>query len=483
MNMRNQESLATSNCHPHADDSSPENACNVCITASTALGIQRLNSQCFCLSLPDGALKQALKVELAVPEVFDLIEQRCPHLFSAQPVFVSSSQQRRMAALITAIETVVALPSFRDKILSEAPIVAQHRSSPALGVFFGYDFHLHDEKLGLIEVNTNAGGAMLNAILARAQHACCTVMADIVHSAATVKAFEENIIAMFRREWQLSQEHQKDKQGQERELRTIAIVDDAPSSQYLYPEFLLFQQLFTRFGMQAVIAAPDELRWEDAKLWYGETCIDLVYNRLTDFYLDDPKSSAVRQAYLADAIVLTPHPQAHALYADKRNLAIWSDPEQLQALGVDAETQACLIASIPRTEPVRLAHAERLWANRRHLFFKPNAGYGGRAAYRGDKITKRVWEEILAGDYIAQEIITPGERVAGTPETPEHMKFDIRQYTYDGKIQWTAARLYQGQTTNFRTPGGGFAPVYVIDDEDLNNNRQLIETLLASTDK
>jgi len=23
-----------------------------------------------------------------------------------------------------------------------------------------------------------------------------------------------------------------------------------------------------------------------------------------------------------------------------------------------------------------------------------------------------------------------------------------------------AARMYQGQTTNFRTPGGGFAPVF-----------------------
>jgi hypothetical protein len=28
----------------------------------------------------------------------------------------------------------------------------------------------------------------------------------------------------------------------------------------------------------------------------------------------------------------------------------------------------------------------------------------------------------------------------------------------------TAARLYQGQTTNFRTPGGGFAPVYVVSE-------------------
>lgn len=41
------------------------------------------------------------------------------------------------------------------------------------------------------------------------------------------------------------------------------------------------------------------------------------------------------------------------------------------------------------------------------------------------------------------------------------MKADIRCYVYNGQIQLVAARLYQGQTTNFRTPGGGFAPVFV----------------------
>lgn len=35
-------------------------------------------------------------------------------------------------------------------------------------------------------------------------------------------------------------------------------------------------------------------------------------------------------------------------------------------------------------------------------------------------------------------------------------------YVYDGQLLLTAARLYQGQVTNFRTPGGGFAPVLVI---------------------
>ena len=45
------------------------------------------------------------------------------------------------------------------------------------------------------------------------------------------------------------------------------------------------------------------------------------------------------------------------------------------------------------------------WAARRGLFFKPVAGFGSRAAYRGDKLTKRVWQDILAGDYVAQAIV------------------------------------------------------------------------------
>ena len=39
------------------------------------------------------------------------------------------------------------------------------------------------------------------------------------------------------------------------------------------------------------------------------------------------------------------------------------------------------------------------------------------------------------------------------------MKVDVRNYVYAGQVQLLAARLYQGQTTNFRTAGGGFAPV------------------------
>jgi hypothetical protein len=35
----------------------------------------------------------------------------------------------------------------------------------------------------------------------------------------------------------------------------------------------------------------------------------------------------------------------------------------------------------------------------------------------------------------------------------------LRCYVYDARVLSVAARLYRGQTTNFRTPGGGFAAV------------------------
>ncbi|MDP2323914.1 MAG: hypothetical protein Q8N51_07790, partial [Gammaproteobacteria bacterium] len=299
---------------------------------------------------------------------------------------------------------------------------------------------------------TNAGGALLNAVLARAQRACCPEVANLIPTAASAHQLEQAIVAMFRREWQLS--------GRDRPLQSIAIVDDNPGEQYLYPEFVLFRQLFQRCGIDAVIVAPEQLEFRDGVLWAGPMAIDLVYNRLTDFLLEQTNVSSIREAYLANAVVLTPHPQAHALYADKRNLALLTDPAELNAMNVPDNLQQILLQGIPRTEVVDPEHADRLWSERKRLFFKPASGYGSKAAWRGDKITKRVWSEILAGDYVAQAMVPPAERLALGDATPLVFKYDLRNYVYDGSVQWVAARLYQGQTTNFRTPGGGFAPVY-----------------------
>jgi hypothetical protein len=72
-----------------------------------------------------------------------------------------------------------------------------------------------------------------------------------------------------------------------------------------------------------------------------------------------------------------------------------------------------------------------------------------------------VWDEILQGDYVAQQIVLPSERGILVDKEQTALKMDIRAYVYNGDIQLLTARLYQGQTTNFRTHGGGFAPVFV----------------------
>lgn len=151
----------------------------------------------------------------------------------------------------------------------------------------------------------------------------------------------------------------------------------------------------------------------------------------------------------------------HALFADKRNLALLSDQALLRSWGVSAEFLQDPSA-VPRTVLVTSENADQIWTTRKSWFFKPATGYGSKAVYRGAKVTKGVWAEIVQGGYVAQEFAAPSERIFRLDGIAEPRKMDVRLYVYNGQVLLTAARLYQGQTTNFRTPGGGFAPVFVI---------------------
>src|SRR3546814_11050942 len=97
-------------------------------------------------------------------------------------------------------------------------------------------------------------------------------------------------------------------------------------------------------------------------------------------------------------------------------------------------------------------------STRSKLFFKPAGGFGSKAAFRGDKITRRVWAEILQSDnFIAQTYVPTSNRLVRVDGETVARKMDVRLYTYCGVILLVADRLYTGQTTKMRTPGGGFA--------------------------
>jgi hypothetical protein len=374
-----------------------------------------------------------------------------PHLFSTRTVFVKPADLATMRAVIRAVEEVVAHPAYRAQVLSWAPVTAR-RDPGTRGVFLGFDFHLDPDGPRLIEINTNAGGPLLNLALLRSHLGCCPPLCDCLPGTGTPEAIEAEIVGMFRQEWRLARG--------EAALTRIAIVDDTPGEQFLYPEFVQFRELFRRHGIEAVIADAASLAVRDARLRADGLAVDLVYNRVTDFALDAPAHAALRQAYLEDLAVITPHPRAHAVYADKRNLALLTDADVLRGFGIAEETIALLARGIARTRVVERAQAEALWAERKKLFFKPASGYGSKAVYRGDKLTRRVWEEILAGEYVVQSLVPPAEQMAGHEQDGKVLKYDVRLFAYAGQVQLLAARLYQGQTTNFRTPGGGFAPVF-----------------------
>ena len=413
-----------------------------------------LNSQCRCVSLN----REAMRAELwQQQDVYQMIVEDRPHLFAESAVFVTDTRIYRQRDIIAAVESVIALPAFQERVLAYAPCTAKFipRSH---GVFFGYDFHLSGEGPQLIEINTNAGGALLNAIVARTQKVSCNLAGGELSTHATNAMIANNpeqaFIEMFLDEWQAERGQQP--------LRVIAIVDENPQSQFMLPEFLLFKRLFEQNNFIAVICDPSELVYHDQALCHGNQRIDLVYNRLTDFGLEEPTNKTLLEAYLTESVVVTPHPRVHALYADKRNLTLLTNEAALIELGVDAKTRAILLTGIAHTVSVDPDDAETLWAARKHLFFKPAKGYASKAAYRGDKLTRRVFSEILQNDYVAQTLVQPSERQLAVENKIVDFKLDLRHYVYKGQTQLISARLYQGQTTNFRTPGGGFAQVWVV---------------------
>ena len=410
---------------------------------------ERLNWGCFCITLDRNALMTALNREVGSKDFAQRLSELHPSLFSNVPAFVPAETSIEMARVVDAVEAAARLPGYRDAALSWAPPIARLDFGP-VGALMSYDFHVTASGPKLIEVNTNAGGAFLNAALARAQRACCAE-AHVPFEISPSQDFGSKIVDMFIDEW-------RRQRGSSR-LTMIAIVDDAPEEQYLFPEFRLAKALLDEYGFETVIADANELLLDGNTLLFGGRPIDLVYNRLVDFALEEPRHAALRAAYIGGNVVVTPNPRAHALFADKRNLTLLSDADRLKHWELAQNHLDVLSASVPTTVIVSPENVDALWRDRRNLFFKPARGHGSKAAYRGDKVTRKVWAEIISGEYVAQSYAAPGTRGIQLDETRAELKVDVRLYTFAGTILLAAARLYQGQTTNMRTPGGGFAPV------------------------
>ena len=388
---------------------------------------------------------------LSYKEIFDSYfdNEKYQHFFAnyanLETIKLPKNIIEQMQNLITAVEKVITISNEKNNNSSNSSNI---RNDNLKGIFMGYDFHLQNNNENknitpkLIEINTNAGGAFLNLCLLNA------IYKNDKNNVAD--KFANEFVAMFKNEFAIFSNNQKN-------LQTIAIVDENPSEQFLYPEFEICQKILVKNNIQTIISSPENLSIQNNNLYYNNSIkIDFVYNRLTDFYLrSNAKNNALLTAYQNDFAAISPNPKIYDLYANKNNLINLSNANFLDNLNIDNQSKNILLKHIPKILKVKNNDTEYLWKQRKNLFFKTAEGYGSKAVYRGDKLTKKVFAEIIESDaYLAQEIIPPSEHLLKNINAV--MKADFRCYCYNGKIQLVAARLYQGQTTNFRTENGGF---------------------------
>src|SRR5260370_35138966 len=177
---------------------------------------ERLNRGCFCITLDRHALMEALNREVGSPDFARKLSESHPSLFSNVPAFVPAEILAEMVRVVDAVEEAARLPGYREAALSWAAPIARLDLGPIVALM-GYDFHVTAAGPKLIEVNTNAGGAFLNAALARAQRACCAE-ALVPLEISPSQDFGSKIAGMFIDEWR--------RQRTAGRPATIAIVDD-----------------------------------------------------------------------------------------------------------------------------------------------------------------------------------------------------------------------------------------------------------------
>ncbi|MEM1229818.1 MAG: hypothetical protein AAGI15_04720 [Pseudomonadota bacterium] len=417
-----------------------------------------LNAQCDCIHLDPRDLRQA--VASAVPDsqsarlLTAALEAR-PNLLAHTAVFLGAAQWRLLREAVATLEHWL----WQDEQLATIPgsQTATFGPRPAVGtgLMRAYDFHLTESGPRLIEINTNAGGGFVALALQEALAAGALTPADSgcpIAAPFPVGVARAALLDSFEAEWRAG----PGRSG--RALQDIAIVDVEPASEFLYPDMLLAASALREAGYRARLAPLSSLRVSsDGSLADQQGKIDLVYNRLTDFELGEHHSTPLRQALQGERTLVSPAPWHHRIYAHKLQLA------RLTEL---SDRKQAKLPFLARTLTLSADNASAVWEARKRFYFKPTDGYAGKAVYAGRKLTRATWATLQRRPYVVQDRIEAPRRMHGGPSTP--LRFDVRVFAARGRAYLAMARLYRGQTTNFRTPGGGIAIIAspVVDNAD-----------------
>jgi hypothetical protein len=160
--------------------------------------------------------------------------------FSTHTVNLTRSALKQMISVVQGLQKLsenVNYPLLLSKLTDAVLIDPRHYS-----VLMGYDFHLDETgQAKLIEVNTNAGGLWF---------AC----QSCEQNAKTFPAkLAKKLLDTFLNEYKLFC------QNNNARPQLIAIIDQQPQAQFLYPEMQIFASLFIQAGIKTVIIDPSEI--------------------------------------------------------------------------------------------------------------------------------------------------------------------------------------------------------------------------------
>ncbi len=297
------------------------------------------------------------------------------------------------------------------------------------------DFHIDfaTDQISLIEANTNASGFLIGSLVYKIHDLDFSPMADKL-----MQMFNEALITP---------------QGQ------LFIMDEQPEQQKMYLEFLMYQEFLQQHGKDSTIIDGKSLDDQIKQIHEGFKNVG-IYNRSTDFYL--AKHPKILDLFLNQKILISPHPIVYDLWAHKDNLHEWTklieDETFITSQNISKDESRLFSNSLLLSQPMQklFKDIEQAWEQRKKFFFKPSDSYGGKATYRGASISRKYFDIAWRDNFLAQAY-SPASILKDDQSTV--WKFDIRVYVYQDEIIYCLARIYQGQTTNFNTLGGGFAPI------------------------
>ena len=225
------------------------------------------------------------------------------YFFSHSPSSLSESSFKKIISFVQSLKNVLSSTSFQKEVFANSSLPLPG-VTPTGGLFLGLDFHDTAQGPKLIEINTNAGGLLLNALLLDVQNPC-QGLSSFSNGLGNFSQTKEKIWDFFLWEWSLSFPH--------RTLKTLAVLDEKLESQFLFPEFLLYQSIFQERGLKCHILSPNQLEFHDNQLFFEGNRIDFIYNRHTDFYMETLDLKPVKLAWENGHVCLSPNPQDYHL--------------------------------------------------------------------------------------------------------------------------------------------------------------------------